>query len=224
MCCLLRGILFVIVAFTVFPACGQDDAAIWQYYPPLTLSHGSGVIANTPMHAVPTQDAAVYDGNEYVADPRNDDLENRSVTSHEDRQFDSETRPSWRPQAINKPMISRPTIDYPSYDAPSYGLEPVRKVVETPPAYVAPEAADIPRYSMTYEQGPAEVAPTLAAPDYRGPNYDVKPYEPPAYDAPTVDRSGIDYHPEEYTPPVYQPEEYRPPRELPPEYMPPPQE
>jgi hypothetical protein len=144
---------------------------------------------------------------------------------HDDPQFDTETRPSWRPQSIEKPMIQRPTYDYPmSFDLPMYRLEPVRKVVIDRPAYDAPEV-DPPKYTREYVQGPAEIAPTQASPDYRRrPDYVIHPYNPPAEKAPTVDRSATDYHPDAYQGPVYKPDEYQNERQLPPEYLPPPME
>jgi hypothetical protein len=216
--------LLATFAFVTLPARAQEDAGIWQYYPPLKLSAGAGNAVDSPFHAISREAAPTRREDEYVPDETVEDRQDRVVTSHEDRLFDSETRPSWRPPEITKPMISRPSFDYPSYDEPMYRIEPVQKVVIDRPAYIAPDPGIKPSYTMAYEQGPAEIAPTLAAPAYEGPNYDIKPYDLPAYNPPTVDRSGIDYHPEEYKPPVYEPDECHPPRELPPPYMPPPQE
>jgi hypothetical protein len=223
-CCVCHGATLASFGLVAATARAQEDAAIWQYYPPLKLSPRAGNAANSPLHAVPAQEATENPADEYIPEESAESRQGRAIASHEDRLFDSETRPSWRPPEITKPMISRPSYDYPSYDAPMYRLEPVQKVAIDRPAYVAPDPGIKPSYTMAYEQGPAEIAPTLAAPAYEGPNYDIKPYDLPAYNPPTVDRSGIDYHPEEYKPPVYQPDEYRPPRELPPSYMPPPQE
>jgi hypothetical protein len=203
-------------------AWGQEDAsaALWQYYPPLNTAAAGNSPAISSYQPVPMQNSP----RETVDEMPDEQPREYSVSgSSHDPQFDSETRPSWRPQTFVKPLFTRPTYDYPNYDAPMYRLEPVRKAVIDRPTYVAPEV-NRPNYTREFTEGPAEIAPTLAAPDYKRPDYVVHPYEPPAINAPTVDRSETNYHPEAYKGPVYKPDEYRAPHQLPPEYMPPPME
>lgn len=133
--------------------------------------------------------------------------------------FDSSPRPSWQHQPLEPANYLRPAYVRPqANDVPIYRQEPWDKPTFERPAYLKPFADDKPRYTIENELAPGYVKPSDVAPSYtERPNYFIRPYVKPADHAPSYEipiRDAPEYHR-----PVYQPQEYQPPRELPPPYM-----